>query len=64
MAQLLLLCAHMTVVIHSFVTDSSLLDCCDLVVFQGISVSLSFWYHAVRLLLVSFILGDWNWNFL
>ena len=31
---------------------------------QGISVSLSFWYHAVRLLLVSFILGDSNWIFL
>ena len=30
--------------------------------FQGISVSLSFWYHGVRLLLVSFILGDLNWN--
>ena len=27
------------------------------------SVSLDFWYHAVRLLLVSFILGDSNWNF-
>ena len=25
---------------------------------------LSFWYHAVRLLLVSFILRDSNWNFL
>ena len=31
--------------------------------FQGISVSLSFWYHAVRLLLISFILGDSNWIF-
>ena len=31
--------------------------------FEGISVSLSFWYHALRLLLVSFILGDSNWNF-
>ena len=31
---------------------------------SGISVSLSFWYHAVRLLLVSFILGDSNWVFL
>ena len=30
---------------------------------SGIRVSLSFWYHAVRLLLVSFILGDSNWNF-
>ena len=30
---------------------------------SGISVSLGFWYHAVRLLLVSFILGDSNWNF-
>ena len=28
-----LLCALMTVVVHSFVADSSLLDCCDLVVF-------------------------------
>ena len=28
-----------------------------------ISVSLSFWYHAVLLLLVSFIFGDSNWNF-
>ena len=27
-------------------------------------MSLSFWYHAVRLLLVSFILRDSNWNFL
>ena len=26
-------------------------------------ISFSFWYHAVRLLLVSFILGDLNWNF-
>ena len=33
MAQLILLCALMTVVVHSFVADSSLLDCCDLVVF-------------------------------
>ena len=24
---------------------------------------LSFWYHAVRLLLVSFVHGDSNWNF-
>ena len=31
--------------------------------FQGISVSLSFWYYAVRLLLVSFILGNANWIF-
>ena len=31
---------------------------------QGISVLLSFWYCAVRLLLVSFILGDSNWIFL
>ena len=31
--------------------------------FQDISVSLKFWYHAVRLLLVSFILGDSNWIF-
>ena len=30
--------------------------------FQGISVSRSFWYHVVRLLLVSFILGDSNWG--
>ena len=157
-----LLCALMTVVVHSFVADSSLLDCCDLVVFlcacffhlmlagrqpfgvlrwfqlfcffylvsavclpdesshfsfatsicglvflchrhlrsvlsffatgicvqslsftafsavglrvrlfvsallalvSGYHLSLSFWYHAVRLLLVSFILGDSNWNF-
>ena len=28
-----LLIALMTVVVHSFVADSSLLDCCDLVVF-------------------------------
>ena len=33
LAQLFLLCALMTVVVHSFVADSSLLDCCDLVVF-------------------------------
>ena len=26
----ILLCALMTVVVHSFVADSSLLDCCDL----------------------------------
>ena len=32
LAQLFLLCALMTVVVHSFVADSSLLDCCDLVV--------------------------------
>ena len=31
LAQLFLLCALMTVVVHSFVADSSLLDCCDLV---------------------------------
>ena len=31
LAQLLLLCALMTVVVHSFVADSSLLDSCDLV---------------------------------
>ena len=138
LAQLFLLCALLTVVIHSFVADSSLLDCCDLVVFcfvcffavgvcvffhlmlagrqvwgrqvwgfevvsavlflsfgvscllarlgqpffvtafsalgirvrlfvfallvlvQCISVSQHFWYHAVRLLFVSFILGDSN----
>ena len=33
MAQLFLLCALMTVVVHFFVADSSLLDCCDLVVY-------------------------------
>ena len=33
LAQLFLLCALMTVVVHSFVADSSLLDRCDLVVF-------------------------------
>ena len=33
LAQLFLLCPLMTVVVHSFVADSSLLDCCDLVVF-------------------------------
>ena len=33
LAQLFLLCPRMTVVVHSFVADSSLLDCCDLVVF-------------------------------
>ena len=32
LAQLFLFCALMTVVVHSFVADSSLLDCCDLVV--------------------------------
>ena len=31
---------------------------------QGISVSLSFRYPAVHLLLISFILGDLNWIFL
>ena len=31
LAQLFLLCALMTVVVHSFVADSSLLGCCDLV---------------------------------
>ena len=36
LAQLLLLCALMNVVVHSFVADSSLLDCCDLVVFLEI----------------------------
>ena len=29
----ILLCALMTVVVHSFVADNSLLDCCDLVGF-------------------------------
>ena len=29
LAQLFLLCALMTVVVHSFVADSSLLDSCD-----------------------------------
>ena len=33
LAQLFLLCVLMTVVVHSFVADSSLLDCCELVVF-------------------------------
>ena len=33
LAQLFLLRPLMTVVVHSFVADSSLLDCCDLVVF-------------------------------
>ena len=33
LAQLFLLCALMAVVVHSFVADSGLLDCCDLVVF-------------------------------
>ena len=32
LAQLFLLCALMTVVVYSFVADSSLLDRCDLVV--------------------------------
>ena len=32
LAQLFSLCPLMTVVVHSFVADSSLLDCCDLVV--------------------------------
>ena len=40
LAQLFLLCALMTVVVHSFVADSSLLDCCDLV---GFCFFLSFW---------------------
>ena len=31
LAQLFLLCTLMTVVVHSFVADSSLLECCDLV---------------------------------
>ena len=31
--------------------------------FQSISVSLSFWYRAAHLLLVSFILADSNWIF-
>ena len=30
---------------------------------SGYQLSLSFWYHAVRLLLVSFILGDSSLNF-
>ena len=33
LAQLFLLCALLTVVVHSFVADSSILDCCDLVGF-------------------------------
>ena len=32
LAQLFSLCALMTVVVHSFVADSSQLDCCDLIV--------------------------------
>ena len=42
---------------------ASLLVFALLALVQGISVSLSFWYDAVRLLLVSFILGDSNLNF-
>ena len=34
-----------------------------LVLVSGYHLSLSFWYHAVCLLLISFILGDSNWNF-
>ena len=37
LAQLFLLCALMTVVVHSFVADNNLLDCCDLVVFFFVS---------------------------
>ena len=37
LAQLFLLCNLMTVVVHSFVADNSLLDCCDLVVFFFVS---------------------------
>ena len=36
--QLFWLCALMIVVVHSFVADSSLLDCCDLVVFFFLGV--------------------------
>jgi len=43
LAQLFLLGALMTVVVHSFVADSSLLDCCDLVVlFVCLFVGFSF----------------------
>ena len=38
LAQLFLLRPLMTVVVHSFVADSSLLDCCDLVVFFCVCV--------------------------
>ena len=36
--QLFLLCALMTVVVQSIVADSSLLDCCDLVVCFSVAV--------------------------
>ena len=39
LAQLFLLCAIMTVVVHSFVADSSLLDSCDLVGFVVVGFS-------------------------
>ena len=51
----------------SFVAFSAVGICVRLFVsalFQSIRVSLGFWYHAVCLLLVSFILGDSNWIFL
>ena len=38
LAQLFLLCALMTLVVHSVVADSSPLDCCDLVVFFWVCV--------------------------
>ena len=44
MAQLFLLCALMTVVVHSFVADSSLLDCCDLVGFCFFCFLDCFWW--------------------
>ena len=44
LAQLFLLCALMTVVVHSFAADSSLLDCCDLVVFVCLFVCWCFFH--------------------
>ena len=50
LAQLFLLCALMTVVVHSFVADSSLLDCCDLV--------MCFWRFELDFFQVSYPVGS------
>ena len=45
LAQLFLLCALMTVGVHSFVADSSLLDCCELLFFCFVFVLFFVFLH-------------------
>ena len=56
--QLFLLCALMTVVVHSFAADSSLLDCCDLV---GFCLFLFFFFSLHLMLAGRQPLGVWRW---